>query len=60
MIWSMCKALVTKSGAEWGAVRAARAGHKLSACWRKRRLQSWPRWYGIAGCAAAWAAALRV
>ena len=30
MVWSMCKALVTKFGAVWGAVNAARARHKLS------------------------------
>src|SRR5208282_3122939 len=60
MVWSMCKARVTKLGAAWGAVKAARAAHKLSACFRKRRLQSWPRWYGIAGCAAARADAWRV
>ena len=29
MVWSMCKALVTKFGAAWGAVNAASARHKL-------------------------------
>src|SRR6266567_9377410 len=54
-VWSMRKALITKFEAAWGAVNAASAAHKLSDCFPKRRLQSWPRWYGIAGCAAAWA-----
>jgi len=27
-----------------GVVNAASAAHKPSACWRKRRIQNWPRW----------------
>jgi hypothetical protein len=45
----MYKALMTKFGAAWGAVRAARAGHKLSACWRNPKLATLVRHRGLRG-----------
>jgi len=41
---SMCKARTTKLDATTGAVNAASAAHMPSACFRKRRIQNWPRW----------------
>ena len=51
----MVNARTTNPGALDGAVKAASAAHRLSACTRKRRSQNWPRWCGIGG-GSAWLA----
>ena len=56
---SISRARWTKSGAGSGAVNAVSAAHKLSACLWKRRIQNWPRWYGMPVNRAADAAAPR-
>ena len=61
MAWHMCKALVTKFGAAMG--RGQRCQGRAQAqrlAVENGGLQNWPRWYGMPGCAAAWAAACRV
>src|SRR5215831_2283405 len=60
MACSMCKALDTKFGAAMGAVNVASAAHILSACLWNRRIQNWPRWYGMHDSVAAAAAEFRV
>jgi hypothetical protein len=52
MACSICRARVTKSAAHGGAVNPANAPANAAACCRKRRIQNWPRWYGMSGCAA--------
>src|SRR5689334_11415281 len=44
---SMCKARDTEVGAFGGTASAARAAQRRSAWRRKRRIQNWPRLYGI-------------
>jgi hypothetical protein len=60
MACSICRARVTKSAAHGGAVNPANAPANAAACCRKRRIQNWPRWYGMSGGAATGAAARRV
>src|SRR5690242_19563652 len=57
---SMCKARDTKVGASGDTASAARAAQRRSAWRRKRRIQNWPRWYGVVACTALAAAAVSV